>query len=261
MKITRRQATGLLVTGWAASLLGVEAQAQKPVKALLVLVGGGPHDIEKNPPFLDKAFEHAGIQATKLAPPAGKQGDAAHLARLAELKPGDYDVLVFYTVGQSLSPEQENALQRFVESGGGVVAVHGASASFGNSQKWFNMIGARFAGHAPGTYDLAIAVSDPAHPIMKGVKDFDIHDEEYTHRFPEGVQRTVIAKFKQRPANTSEKGGNNDAVWTINQGKGRVVYTALGHGPEAWQNPMWQKLMVQSILWAAGQPREVKIGE
>jgi type 1 glutamine amidotransferase len=68
----------------------------------------------------------------------------------------------------------------------------------------------------------------------------------------------VLAQFKERPPGS--KGTNNDILWTRAIGKGRVVYNALGHGKEAWENPQWQKLTVQSILWAAGKPREVKIG-
>jgi type 1 glutamine amidotransferase len=251
---------GLLLPLAAGGVVGAAA-AQRPVRLLMVLVGGGPHDIEKNPPHLEAVLKANGVEVTKLAPPPGMQSNGAHLAKLAELKPGEYDVVAFYTVGQSLSPEQEKALQAFVEQGGGIVAIHGASASFGRSDVWFNMVGARFAGHAPGTYTLPIAVTDPDHAITKGIREFEIVDEEYTHRFPEGVKRHVVASFKQRPPNTSEKNNNNDAVWTIEIGRGRVVYNALGHGPEAWQNPNWQKLTVQSVLWAAKQPREVRIGE
>jgi type 1 glutamine amidotransferase len=50
-----------------------------------------------------------------------------------------------------------------------------------------------------------------------------------------------------------------DIVWAREVGKGRVFYCALGHGREAWENPAWQKLVVQGILWAAGRPREVTI--
>lgn len=249
-----------LLVALGMGIAGGAAQAQKPLRVLMVLVGGGPHDIEKNPPYLEKALQSVGgVEVTKWAPPQGQQSNGAHLAKLAELKPGDFHAVVFYTVGQSLTPEQESGLKNYVDAGGGVVALHGASASFGHSQTWFRTIGARFAGHAPGLHPLTISVTDPAHPIMKGVGEFQITDEEYTHRFPEGVERHVIARFKERPANTSEKNGNNDCVWTIQQGKGRVVYSALGHGEEAWTNPAWQKMIVQSILWAAGQPREVKI--
>lgn len=234
------------------------AGAQKPVRVLMILVGStgadSAHNIVTNPPHLEKAFAAAGgIELTRLQPEPG-QGGGAHLAKLAALKPGDHDVLLFYTVGQDLTPEQEGALRGFVEAGGGIVALHGASASFGKSDTWFRMIGARFAGHAPGTYRLPIAVADAQHPIMKGVSEFEIEDEEYCHRFPEGVERRVVARFKQRPPNTSEKNGNNDAVWTVQVGKGRVVYNALGHGDAAWRNPAWQRIVVQSVLWAAGRP-------
>ena len=50
-----------------------------------------------------------------------------------------------------------------------------------------------------------------------------------------------------------------DILWTRQVGKGRVFYSALGHGKEAWENPAWQKLVVQGILWAADRPREVQI--
>jgi uncharacterized protein len=50
-----------------------------------------------------------------------------------------------------------------------------------------------------------------------------------------------------------------DILWTREIGKGRVFYSALGHGKEAWRNPAWQKLIAQGILWAAGQPREVDL--
>jgi type 1 glutamine amidotransferase len=69
----------------------------------------------------------------------------------------------------------------------------------------------------------------------------------------------VIARFRERPEKSDPK-ANNDIVWVREVGKGRVVYNALGHGKEAFENPAWQKLVVQSILWSAGKPREVKIG-
>jgi type 1 glutamine amidotransferase len=257
-----RLLTFLLVAGCLA--LTNTVSAGKPVRVLLVLCGkggpGGAHDINLNPPHLEKVLKAAGgVEVSRLAPPAGNEGDAAHLAKLADLKPGDYDVLVFYTVGQSLDARQEAALQSFVEAGGGVVAIHGASASFGNSMAWFKLIGGRFAGHAAGTFPLTISITDADHPVTRGLKEFEIRDEEYTHRFPEGVERRVLARFKERPANTVEKNANNDVIWTINAGKGRVVYNALGHDEESWKNPSWLKLTAQSVFWAAGRPREVRV--
>jgi type 1 glutamine amidotransferase len=230
----------------------------KPVRALFVLVGAGGHNVEVNtPPLFQTIDKVGGIKATLLAPPRGKPGDGAHLSKLGEVKKADYDVLVFYTVGNKLTEEQEKALEKFLDEGGGIVAIHGATASFSNSKLWLNLTGGRFAGHAPGTYDLLINITDTKHPITAGVEPFTINDEEYTYRFAEGVQRHVLAQFRERPAKTPEKNNNNDILWTIDAGKGRVFHCGLGHDVKAWSNPSFQKLILQGIHWAAGNPRTV----
>lgn len=252
---------GLLVLTAAMLMAGTAGpRAADSVRLLMVLLGGGTHDVEANPPLLESAIHSVGgIEVTKLAPPPGNQADGAHLAKLAELKPGDYDVLLFYTFRESFTPEQEVALQRFVDEGGGIVAIHAAAVTLGNSEPWARIIGARFAGHTPGLYPLTITVADTAHPIMKGIQDFEVADEEFTFSFPEDVERHVLARFKQRPPTTVEKNGNNDCVWTVSHGKGRAVYSSVGHGKDAWSNPVWQKMILQAVFWAAGKPREVTL--
>jgi type 1 glutamine amidotransferase len=249
----------LATSFWFCSERASLAGKEQPVRVLLVLAAGGSHDSRKMAPILEKALEKAGnIKVTRLEPPADKNaGDGAHLVKLADLKRSDHDVLVFYTVGNKLDQVQERALEKFVEEGGGVVAIHGASASFGNSQVWFRLVGGRFTGHLPGLHKLQV-VPDPQHPVTAGLAPFTIVDEEYTHKLAE-VDRTVLAKFEDRPKGS--KGTNNDVVWAREIGKGRVVYTALGHGKEAWENPAWQQMTVQAILWTVGQLRQVKLSE
>jgi len=246
-----------LAVAWALPAAGAD---DKPVRVLFVLNGSGGHNIEVNTPPLFKTIDAVGgIKATLLAPPKGKPGDGEHLAKLADVKRADYDVLVFYTVFPKLDPAAEKAIQTFVEEGGGLVALHGATASFGNSKAWLNLTGGRFAGHASGTYDLLIDIVDPKHPITEGVTPFTINDEEYTYKFADDVKRNVIAKFRERPAKTSEKNNNNDILWTIEVGKGRVFHCGLGHDVKAWSTPQFQKLVLQGIHWAAGAPKTVNI--
>lgn len=248
-----------LLAALCATLSPTARGAETPTRVLFVLLGSGPHDITTTAPLLRAAMaKEGGFAVTMLEPPAGQPMNADHLAKLATLKPGDYDAVVFYTGGGMLTSEQEAALTRYVESGGGLVAIHSASGSFRNSEVWKKLVGARFAGHAPGTFDLTMTVVDPAHPAVKGLSQFSITDEEYTHDFAPGVERHVLVRFKERPANTAEKNGNMDAVWTQQVGKGRVFYECLGHDARAWSNPAWQKLTLQGILWAAGEPRPAK---
>jgi type 1 glutamine amidotransferase len=245
------------------AILGSVTAAQaddKPVRVLFVLCGAGGHNVEVNtPPLLKTIDKLGGIQVTLLAPPKGQPGDGAHLAKLADVQRADYDVLVFYTVFGKLDPAAEKAIQSFVEDGGGLVVLHGATASFGNSKVWSSLTGGRFAGHASGTYDLPIEIVDTKHPITAGVEPFTINDEEYTYKFTDGVKRTVLARFKERPAKSAEKNGNNDILWTIEVGKGRVFHCGLGHDVKAWSTPEFQKLVIQGIYWAAGTPKTVTI--
>jgi type 1 glutamine amidotransferase len=249
---------GLAAVSGAAPAASAEEKA-KPVRVLLVLGSPPFHDIRTFAPVLEKVLDRVGgFQVSRLEPPADKPpNDPAHLARLADLKRSDYDVLVFYTSGYKLDEPQERALEQFVEDGGGVVALHGASGTFANSRVWLRLLGGRFAGHIPGTHTLNVVVADPKHPVTAGVGDFTIVDEEYKHTLAD-VTRHVLAKFRERPAG-SDPTANMDIVWTREVGKGRVFYCGLGHGKEAWENPAWQKLVVQGILWAAGRPREVTV--
>jgi type 1 glutamine amidotransferase len=235
------------------------ADDTKPVRVLFVLGSPPYHDIRNLPPILEKVLNQVGgFKVTRLEPPQDKPpNDAEHLARLANIKRADYDVLVFYTSGYKLNEAQERALDKFVEDGGGIVGIHGASLTFGNSQVWLRLLGAKFAGHIPGTHPLNIVIADPKHPITAGVGPFTITDEEYKHNFAK-VDRHVLARFRERPPQSDQK-ANMDILWTREIGKGRVFYCALGHGKKAWENPAWQKLIVQGILWAAGRPREVKL--
>jgi type 1 glutamine amidotransferase len=235
------------------------ADEPKPVRVLFVLGSPPFHDIRKLPPILEKALDQfGGFKVTRLEPPQDKKpNDPAHMEKLADIKYGDYDVLLFYTSGYKLNDAQERALEKFVDDGGGIVGIHGASFSFSNSKSWMRLIGAKFTGHIPGTHKLNIVIADPKHPITAGLEDFTITDEEYKHQFAD-VERHLLLRFRERPAGSDQK-ANMDMTWTREIGKGRVFYTSLGHDKEAWENPNFQKLVAQGILWAAGQPREVKL--
>ncbi len=240
---------GFLVAALAAGLLSVLHPASTaaddkdtPIKVLFLLNG---HDPRPKAPILEKVLKDVGgFQVTVLE----------SVGKLTDLKRADYDVLLCYG-GPQANELQERALEKFLEDGGGIVALHHSSAN--SSKAWIRMIGGSFAGHIAGTHKLNVVLTDVKHPVTAGVEPFEIVDEEYKHKQAD-VERTVLAKFKERPPGSDQK-ANMDIIWTREVGKGRVVYNALGHGKEAWENPAWQKITLQSICWAAGKPREIKL--
>src|SRR5438093_12010535 len=165
-------------------VLGVPASAAdeaKPVRVLFVLGSPPFHDIRTLPPILEKVLDQVGgFQVTRLEPPKDKPpDDPVHLAKLKDIKRSQYDVLLFYTSRYQLDELQERALEKFVEDGGGLVGLHGASFSFSNSKVWMRLLGAQFTGHIPGTHPLNIVIADRKHPIMAAVEPFPMTDEEH----------------------------------------------------------------------------------
>ena len=200
-----------------------------------MLVIGGGHDYNGFAKMLADSFEKVGgITLVETLGP-GKEKGQGHIDKLADLKRDQADLVIFYTVGYKLGEPQERALEKFVEDGGGVAAVHCASASFGNSQVWFRLIERlRFAGHHKGLHKLEIKVEGDGHPVTAGVGSFTVEDEEYNHSFAK-VERKVIAEFKQRPEGSkaarttmrcgsarSARAASSTALWVTARKRGRT---------------------------------------
>ncbi len=235
-----------LVVGIHGLLPSRASAEDKPIRVLYM---HAKHGDDKKTMLEDLLGKVGGFQVRREENPA----------KLVELKREDFDVLLYYGGPGKADEAADRAIEKFVDAGGGVVALHHASA-FG-TKAWFQLLGCRFAGH-PAITELTVLIADPKHPITAGLSDFKIMDEPYKHNIAE-VQRHVLAKFKDRPGDKDPKAAtaNMDIVWTREVGKGKVVYCALGHGKAAWENPAWQKLVAQAICWSAGKPREIKVPE
>ena len=66
---------------------------------------------------------------------------------LAALGGGGYDGAIVYLHRQTINDEALDALDRFVAGGGGLLAVHSASASFKQVPRYFEILGGRFITH------------------------------------------------------------------------------------------------------------------
>jgi type 1 glutamine amidotransferase len=207
---------------------------------VLWLRGGGVHDWKNNPPILKEVLDATGDFAVTFT---------ENLDDMKE-RVRQFDVLAVYTTGMSLTDEQEKGMCDFVQNGGGFVGIHSASDSFKNSDRYWEMVGGRFAGHGGGRY--TVHIYDPEHPITQGLKDFEIQDETYRHDYHKNAQMRSLIRMNRGEERQS-------MGWVSRYGKGRVFFTGLGHGREAWSNPSFQEFVVRGMYWAAG--REIKGGQ
>ncbi len=170
-----------------------------------------------------------------------------------------YDVLMFYTTGElPISDQQKADLMAFIEGGNGFVGVHSATDTFYEWPAYGRMLGGYFDKH-PWHEDVTVKVEDRSHPATRHLPPaFDIQDEIYQFK---GWSRDDVhvllrldtASVDLQLQDVHRTDGDFALGWTRTQGKGRVFYTALGHRSEVWNDPRFQQMLVQAILWSGGR--------
>ena len=203
------------------------------MKVLFEVGGADFHDPVNLPPIVEKLLEATGRFAVTIT----EDRD--------QFKPdniSNYDLVVIYTTGGELSKEQEQGLIEFVECGKGLVGIHSATDSFKNSDAYWKLLGGQFTGHGAGTF--GVKITGKSHCIVKGMSNFEITDETYSHKFHPESQMIVLMRREE---------DGEPSTWVQYYGEGRVFTTGLGHGKPAWENPVFQEMIVRASLWATGE--------
>jgi uncharacterized protein len=234
--------TALLIAACAGS-----AHAA-PEQALRVLLLTGGHGFEEKP-FLAVFEEMDGVNFTHVALEK-KDGF---------LPPSDktpYDVIVMYNMSAAMPQAQRAHLLQRLKDGAGLVSFHHAIANYPDWPEYNEIIGARYflasdtvndkeypRSEYTHDIDIPVHVEDASHPITKGVTDFIINDESYF-------------KWKLYPGNnlilsTTHPKSEKALCWTRDYKGAPVCFLQLGHGPLAYANPSFQKVLRQAIQWTA----------
>jgi type 1 glutamine amidotransferase len=166
-----------------------------------------------------------------------------------------YDVIVMATTGNlGWSNEQKQALLDFVRGGKGFVGIHNATDTYYDWPEYGKMVGGWFAGH-PWTQEVKINVEDIEHPAtaMLG-ESFEVYDEIYTFKSWDRSKTHVLMSLDNSSVDLAKgtREDNDYAMgWYHDYGKGRVIYTALGHPDALWDQPWFLNHILACIKWAA----------
>ena len=162
--------------------------------------------------------------------------------------------------GDLFTPAQRRAFADWMQAGGRVIALHAAGDDSQRAWTFYRdrMIGARFTGH-PGGEDhiqaAAVAITQPRHPIMRGVTlPWRPVDEWYSFdRVPSGPGTAVLATIDERSyrPGTLAMGRVHPIAWTRQVGRGAVFYSAIGHTPESYEDLNHRRILADALTWAA----------
>jgi len=244
----RRFLSLLLLLAFFAPAVQTRADGADAGKKTRVLLTFGGHGFQQEP-FFKMFDEMEGIEYTKAPMP-----QSADL-----LRPGlekEYDAIVMYDMVGKITPEQQKAFVALLNTGIGVVSLHHNMGAHRDWDEFRKIIGGKFIfkpceidgkQYSRSTWshgeDMKIAVADKEHPITKGLKDFQIHDETYGKYYTSPEVKVLLTT--DHPKNDPE------LAWVTQYGKSRVFYFMLGHDNHAWSNPMYPEIVLRGIRWAA----------
>lgn len=165
-----------------------------------------------------------------------------------------YKALIFLnTTGDVLTNAQQvSALQHYVEAGGGWVGVHAASDTFHNWPWYGQLVSAYFVSH-PSIQQATIRVEDHSDPSTIALPAAWVRtDEWYNFNIdPRGAVH-VLATVDESTYSGGTMGADHPIAWSHYYDGGRAWYTAGGHTPESYSEPLFQAHLLGGILFAAG---------
>lgn len=215
---------------------------------------------------LSAGFKHDTVRLSRdIVTQIGKDSGAFDVTLADDVSPftaenlKNYDAVMFYTTGElPMSDEQKEAFIHFIRSGHGFVGVHSATDTFYMWQPYLELIGGYFNDH-PWHQNVTVDVVDPSNPIVSswGSSPFQIDDEiyqisDFQYRDSHVLLRLDPNSVDLKKPNVHRRFYGWPLAWTRNDGKGRVFYTALGHEAAVWNDPRYQKMLLNGIKWAMG---------
>ena len=268
----------------AASLTAAAETDSNPKVLLLTKSSGYEHGVVRRPK--DGSLSHVEKTMVDVGKRAGV--DVEPTKDASKLNAGNlrnYDAVFLMTTGDLDKPGRDGfppmkrsdreAILDFLEQGGGIVMTHcgGADTFHGwvedGKKPFLEMVGGEFMTHGrvqPG----AIQVIESDFPGMAAwPTTFSLPDEWYVYKGLQPNLRVLMmldtTSLDQKDRNGAYQRPNYPITWCSNYGKGRVFYTGMGHHQKTWDDPRFQQMLGDAMLWSAGrvsgdaEPNLVKI--
>ncbi|HEX5149844.1 MAG TPA: ThuA domain-containing protein [Parafilimonas sp.] len=166
-----------------------------------------------------------------------------------------YKAVIFLsTTGNILNSDEQVALQRYIEAGGGFMGIH-AAADAEYNWAWYNkLVGAYFKSHPgnPNVRKATVVVKDTGFIAMKGIPEkWERSDEWYNYKNI-NADLKVVATLDEDSYEGGENGKDHPIAWYHDFDGGRAFYTGGGHTAESYSEPLFLQHLAGGIQYAMG---------
>ncbi len=227
-------------------------------KSVLVYTKNGKGYVHENIPYSVRAIEDLGT-AYGFRVTSSDDPSVFTVETLAA-----FDLIIFSNSNNEAfdTQAQRDVFQNYIRSGGAFVAIHSACASERDWPWFWQNVGGKFVRHAPfQTFD--IKVLDPFHPSTDFLPPVWSREDEcyYVRNINPDIHVLLVADLttveddqkNEYPADTF--GEVFPLAWYHTFDGGRQWFTALGHSPEHYSDPVFIQHILGGIIWAIGNEK------
>jgi type 1 glutamine amidotransferase len=148
----------------------------------------------------------------------------------------------------AITEAQGQAIIDFVQAGNGLYAYHQCGYTSLYSKNYREVMGGVTLAHPP-LRPFKVKVVNHEHPITQGVQDFMVNDEQHFLTFDKDPKYLILQSENIDGLTHGKHGTTAPGGWAYDYGKGRVVYTAVGHTIHALWNPEYLKVQKNAVRW------------
>ena len=174
-----------------------------------------------------------------------------------------FDAVVFSNAsGDVFNAEQRAAFKAYVENGGGWLGIHAAGDNSHKDWGWYmdQVIGTTFIGHpmSPQFQRATVRIENRANPATAGLPDTLARTDEWYSfdKSPRKLGIDVLATLDETTYSPKgpfgqelAMGKDHPIVWARCVGKGRALYSAMGHTAESFAEPEYRRLLSGALGW------------
>ena len=166
----------------------------------------------------------------------------------------DYDAVVFLsTTGDVLDDAQQEAFEKFIQSGKGYMGIHAAADTEYDWPWYASLVGAQFKSH-PSIQEATIHVLDRHHPSTKHLGAHWVRtDEWYDYRSMPTDEVSKLLALDETTYEGATMGDSHPIAWCHEYDAGRSFYTGGGHTSESFTEPDFVQHLEGGLAWVLGE--------
>jgi type 1 glutamine amidotransferase len=147
-----------------------------------------------------------------------------------------------------MTEEQGAAIQEFVKAGNGFYALHNSSHISLTSKNYREVMGGAYIGH-PTLRPFKVRITNHDHPITMGIQDFIVNDEQHYVAYDKDRKYILAEADNIDQLDFEGRGTKSISAWAYDYGKGRVVFTGVGHTIHALWVAQHIELQRRAVKW------------